>query len=138
MEQSVAPRRPRPAITYDNQFFWDGVRSGKLLIQRCADCKRLRHPPMPVCASCRSFEWDTVEASGRGTLYSFVLHYHPVIPPFPSPHPIGLIELEEGIRLVADLVEVDPQRIEIGMAMRVRFNTVDDELVLPQFGPLDG
>jgi len=130
------PRRPRPAITHDNEFFWKGVREGKLLIQRCSGCGKLRHPPAPVCPACRSFEWDTVEASGRGTVYSFVLHRYPVIPPFESPHPVALIELDEGTRLVSDLVGVGPEEIFIGMRVQVEFNAVDPDLILPQFRPV--
>lgn len=129
--------RPRPAITHDNRFFWEGVKKGKLLIQRCADCGKLRHPPTPICPSCRSYAWKALESSGRGAVYSFVLHRHPVIPPFPSPHPVALIELEEGTRLVSDLVGVDPKQVRIGMRVRVEFNAVDPGLVLPQFRPVE-
>ncbi len=129
------PRRPRPGITHDNAFFWDGVRDGKLLIQRCAACDRLRHPPAPMCAACRSLEWNTLEACGRGTIYSFVLHYHPEIPPFEPGHPIAVIELEEGTRVVTDLVGIAPEEVAIGLPVEVEFNAVDDELILPQFRP---
>ena len=132
------PRRPRPAITHDNRFFWDGVREGKLLIQQCADCGKLRHPPLPACPSCGSFDWGTVESKGSGTVYSYVLHYHPAIPPFDPPHPVALIELDEGTRLVSDLVGVDPEKIEIGMRVQVEFNNVDPKLILPQFRPVEG
>jgi uncharacterized OB-fold protein len=128
--------RPRPAITHDNRFFWDGVREGKLLIQRCSACAELRHPPAPVCLTCGSFEWDALESSGRGSVYSFVLHHHPVIPPFESPHPVALVELEEGTRLVADLVGIDPEELCIGMPVAVEFNAVDPDLVIPQFRPV--
>jgi len=131
-----AALRPRPAITADNEFFWKGVRAGKLLIQRCSECGKLRHPPAPVCGACRSFDWDTLEACGRGTVYSFVLHRHPAIPPFESPHPVALIELDEGTRLVSDLVGVDVDAIHIGMRVQVEFNAVDPGLVLPQFRPV--
>ena len=99
-------RRPRPGITHDNQFFWKGVENGELLIQRCASCHTLRHPPGPMCPSCRSLDWDTLKSSGRGTVYSYVRHYYPNIPPFEPGHPIAVIELEEGTRIVSDLVAV--------------------------------
>lgn len=134
----MAALRPRPAITHDNEFFWDGVRRGKLLVQRCVKCGELRHPPMPICPDCRSFEWEAVEMSGRGKVYSFVLHRYPRIPPFPSPHPVALIELAEGPRLVSDLVGVDPDHVGIGLVVQVEFNQVDADLVLPQFRPVSG
>ncbi len=73
-------RRPRPAANQDNAFFWDGIKRGKLLIQRCTGCQRLRHPPGPMCPKCSSLEWDTLEASGRGSVYSYVVAHHPPVP----------------------------------------------------------
>lgn len=131
-----APRRPAPGISDDTRFFWDGAREGKLLIQRCKGCGTLRHPPGPVCPSCHSFEWDTVQASGRGTVYSFVTMHYPEVAPFDHPNPIALVELEEGTRLVAQLVGVQPAGIEIGQAVQVEFNRFDGDLVLPQFRPV--
>jgi uncharacterized OB-fold protein/acyl dehydratase len=130
-----AARRPRPAQTRDNAFFWEGAAKGVLLIQRCASCSRLRHPPGPMCPHCHSLEWDTLEASGRGRVYSFVVAHHPAIPPFEYPNLIVLVELEEGTRLVSNLLGIDPGEAEIGMPVRVEFTKVDDELVLPLFRP---
>lgn len=132
------PRRPRPPITQDNSFFFEGARQGKLLIQRCSGCGVLRHPPRPVCGGCGSFEWDTVESSGRGSVYSFVVVHHPQVPAFDYPLPIALVELEEGTRLVADLVDVDPADVEIGMPLECEFVAVDEDLTLPMFHPAKG
>ena len=99
-EQNQAPLRPRPAMSRDTQFLWEGLKNGKLLIQRCADCKKLRHPPSPMCPACRSLNWDTVESKGRGRLYSFVVVHHPKLPGMAHPNPIGLIELDEGTRII--------------------------------------
>jgi uncharacterized OB-fold protein len=128
--------RPRPAQSRDNAFFWQGVREGRLLIQRCAGCGRLRHPPGPMCPSCHSLEWTTQRASGRGRVYSFVVAHHPPVPPFEYPNLIALIELEEGTRLVSNLVGVDPADAAIGMPVEVVFEQVDPELVLPLFQPV--
>jgi uncharacterized OB-fold protein len=131
------PRRPRPALTQDNAFFFEGARQGRLLIQRCASCLRLRHPPRPMCPHCRSLEWDTVVASGRGLVYSYVINHHPQVPAFDYPLAVGLIELEEGTRLVSDLVGVDPGAVHVGMAVEVDFVAFDDELTLPVFRPVE-
>jgi len=130
--------RPRPGITHDNAFFWEGVKAGKLLIQRCAACGRLRHPPGPMCPGCQSLEWSAREASGRGTVYSFVVAHDPPVPPFQYPHAIALVELEEGTRLVANLVGIDPKAVRIGLPVRVEFAEVEEGLVLPQFRPVAG
>ncbi|HLN43666.1 MAG TPA: bifunctional MaoC family dehydratase N-terminal/OB-fold nucleic acid binding domain-containing protein [Acidimicrobiales bacterium] len=130
-----APLRPRPAVTHDIAFFFEGARQGTLLIQRCAGCGLLRHPPRPACASCGSFDWDTVTASGRGTVYSFVVVHHPQVGGFDYPLPIAVVELEEGTRLVADLIGVDPAEVRIGMPVVGEMVAVDDELTIPMFRP---
>ena len=134
-ETIFKPKRPAPGISDDTRFFWEGTKQGKLLIQRCTACQTLRHPPGPVCPSCHSFEWDSQQASGRGTLYSFVVMHYPEVPPFDHPNPIGLIELEEGTRLVAQLVGVKKEELRIGQALQVEFQAFDD-MTLPLFRPL--
>ncbi|HVX21518.1 MAG TPA: OB-fold domain-containing protein [Acidimicrobiales bacterium] len=134
-EAAPRPRRPRPALTQDNAFWFEGARQRKLLIQRCTNCGRLRHTPLPACAACQSFDWDTVESTGRGEVYSFVVVHHPQVPAFDYPLPIGLIELEEGTRVVADLVGLDPSAWKVGMAVAVDFVDFDDDLTLPVFRP---
>src|SRR5437667_2502624 len=128
-------RRPRPVVNDDNAFFWEGVERGELLIQRCSSCGRLRHPPRPMCPHCQSLEWDTVVASGRGTVYSFVVPHHPQVPAFEYPYVVALVELEEGTRLVSNVIDVDPADVTVGMPVEVSFVAVDDELTLPLFRP---
>lgn len=128
-------KHPRPGTTPDTRFFWEGLRHHRLLIQRCAHCYRLQHPPAPMCPACHSLELDAIAASGRGTVHSFVVAHHPPVPPFPYPNVIVLVELEEGTRLVSRLVGVDPDDVVIGMPVEVDFETVDDDLVLHLFRP---
>jgi uncharacterized OB-fold protein/acyl dehydratase len=129
------PLRPRPAVTPDTAFFFEGARQGKLLVQRCASCSRLRHPPAPACRWCHSLEWDTVQSSRRATLYSYVVVHHPQVPAFDYPLVVGLAELEEGTRLVADMIDVEPQEVSIGMTLEVALHAYDDELTLPVLRP---
>ena len=129
------PPRPRPALTQDNTFWFEGTRAHELLIQRCTSCSMLRHPPLPACSNCESLEWDTVASTGRGTLYSYVVVHYPQVPAFEYPLPIGLIELEEGTRVVANLGQIEPAEVAIGMALRAEFVDFDDELSLPVFVP---
>lgn len=129
--------RPKPGVSDDNRFFWEGVKAGKLMIQRCTGCGELHHPPGPVCPHCHSFEWEAVQASGRGEVYSFVVMHYPEVPPFEYPNPVGLIELDEGVRLIAQLVGVKPGEIQIGQKVQVEFAQFDDgALTLPQFRPV--
>ena len=127
------PRGVPPVTDDDNRFFWDGVRAGRLLIQRCASCRRLRHPPGPMCPSCHSLEWDTVESCGRGTVYSWVLSHHPTEPDAEA-RVVVLVDLEEGVRLVANLQGLPWQEVTNGLAVELFFADVDG-VVLPQFRP---
>jgi uncharacterized OB-fold protein len=133
----VSTRLP-PTVTPDTRFFWDAAKEHRLLIQRCAGCATLRHPPRPMCPRCNSLEWDTVTASGRGTLYSFVMPQHPQYPWFEYPYVVALVELEEGTRLVTNIVGASPEDLSIGMPLELCFEEFDDGLVLPQFRPAVG
>lgn len=123
---------PRLTVTQDNEFFFAAAREGKLMIQRCADCGALRHPPGPACPECRSFQWEPLECSGRCTLHSYTVIHHPKDPAFTYPLAVGLVDLEEGARLVADIAGVDHDELESGMELRVSFAEHAHGEVLPQ------
>ncbi|ORT57911.1 bifunctional MaoC family dehydratase N-terminal/OB-fold nucleic acid binding domain-containing protein [Streptomyces sp. CB03238] len=126
-------RRPRPVINRDNAGFWDGVAAHRLLIQRCGGCGTLRFPWLPGCNACGSAEWDTVAASGEGTVYSYVVMHHPPFPAFDPPYAVGLIELAEGVRVISNVIGVPYDKVRIGMPVRLEFLRVDEELELPVF-----
>ena len=123
---------PRLTVTQDNAFWFEAAREGRLAIQRCADCGSLRHPPSPACPSCRSFTWDAVTASGRCTLHSWTVIHHPQDPAFTYPLAVGLVDLEEGTRLVADIADVPHGELEIGMDLEVGFSEHAHGELLPQ------
>ncbi|WP_149181423.1 bifunctional MaoC family dehydratase N-terminal/OB-fold nucleic acid binding domain-containing protein [Streptomyces sp. TRM49041] len=125
--------RPRPVVNRDNAGFWDGVRAHRLLIQRCRACRTLRFPWLPGCADCGSPDWDTVRATGEGTVHSYVVMHHPPFPAFDPPYAVGLIELAEGVRIVSNVVGVPYDKVRVGMPVRLRFQRFDDELTLPVF-----
>ena len=127
--------RLAPSTSPDTQFFWEGAKEHKLLIQRCVECGELRHPPRPMCPHCNSLAWDTIEAAGRGTVFSFVMPHHPSYPWFEYPYIVALVDLEEGTRLVTNLVGTSPDAVMIGMPVEVRFEEFDGGLVLPLFTP---
>ncbi|TVS88477.1 Zn-ribbon domain-containing OB-fold protein [Mycobacterium helveticum] len=127
--------RPAPTIGPDTEFFWNGLREHKLLIQRCNGCGALRHPPRPMCPKCRSLDWDTIEASGRGTVYSYVMPHEPRFPFLDYPYIVVLVELAEGIRVVSNLCDIDPAGVTVGMDVEVFYQAFDDDLVLHQFRP---
>lgn len=129
---------PPLIITQDNGFWFAAAREGRLEIQRCASCGVLRHPPQPACAECRSFEWDSVQASGRGTLHSYAIAHHAKDSAFDYPLVVGLADLEEGVRIVADMVDVDPEEVVIDMPVEVVFGPHAHGTVLPQLRPAGG
>jgi len=122
-----------PVVSDDDRFFWDGARRGELLLQRCAGCGQLRHPPAPMCPQCRSLEWDTVASTGRGTIYSWVVSHHPSDDD-PHGRVVVLVELDEGVRLVSNLVSVPWTEVRNDQPVEVFFADVDG-IVLPQFRP---
>jgi len=118
--------------------FWDGTARGQLLVQRCADCGRMRIPPRPMCPDCRSLANEWVPLSGRGRVWSFVIPHPPLLPAYTelAPYNVITVELDEdpSLRLVGNLVasadaplnSVDPHSIAIGEPVRVVFAVVDD------------
>jgi len=126
---------PRPAITHDNAFYWEGIARRELLIQKCSGCGELRHPPGPACPHCHSLEWDTVQASGKATLYSHVVMHQPRLPTFDYPLPVLLVELEEGVRMVANGIDLPADKLAIGMKLDLDFVEIEPGYLLPAFRP---
>ena len=127
--------RLAPTISPDTEFFWNGLREHKLLIQRCNGCGAVRNPPQPMCPKCRSLDWEPIEASGHGTVYSFVMPHEPKFPFFDYPYIVALVELEEGVRIVSNLTDIDPADVQAGMPVEVYYGEFDGNLVLHQFRP---
>jgi len=136
MAPEPRPAPPVPGISDDTRFFWDGLAEQRLLAQSCEGCGTLRHPPGPVCPSCHSFDWHAVDLGGRGALHSWTVVHHAAHPAFDYPHAIGLIDLDEGLRLVAPLQDVDDADLVAGRRFEVVFHMVEGEHRLPSFRPV--
>jgi uncharacterized OB-fold protein len=129
---------PIPKPTPESRPFWEAAKKRQLLVQTCDDCGVTYFYPRPLCPSClsRSVRW--IEASGRGVLYSFVVnHRGPRKFPVEPPYVVGLVELEEGPRLMSHIVEVapDPDKLRCDMPLEVVFEDLNDEITLPKFRP---
>lgn len=129
------PTRFRPPLGHDNEWWWQGIAAGKLLIQKCSDCGELRHPAKPMCGHCQSLNWGTVEAKGTGTVYSYTILHHPKFPGYEFPLACALVELAEGVRMVSNVVGCDLAEVTIGMPVRVSIERIDEATVLPVFRP---
>lgn len=129
-KQEPAANRVRPLVSRDTEFFWAGTRAGELRIQRLPD-GTLRHPPIPAIWQDKSESTDYVVASGRGTVFSYVVHHAPKVPGRELPFVVALVELEEGVRMLGELRGVEPDAVAVGMAVEVEFEKLDDETALP-------
>jgi uncharacterized OB-fold protein/acyl dehydratase len=110
----------RPASSRDTKFFWDGVNAHELRIQKRSDGS-LQHPPVPALWQDKQAAVDYVVASGKGAVFSFVVHHAPKVPGRTLPFVIALVELEEGVRMLGELRNVDPATVEIGMPVRATY-----------------
>ena len=125
------PKVTPPVDDPDDRYFWEGAREGRLMLQSCAACGALRHPPSPMFARCGSTERDATASSGRGRIHSWILSHHPSAPD-DAPRVVVLVELEEGCRVVSNLLDVAPEDVRNDMAVEVCF-VERDGVVLPQF-----
>ena len=129
-------QRPRPQPTPETQHFWDGTKAGELRLQRCNSCQKTYFPPRPFCPSCASREVSIVKASGKGRLYSYVIHHRPV-PGFTPPYAIAVFELAEGPRMMTNITGCPqtPEALVLDMPVEVAFEKLDDDITLPLFRP---
>jgi uncharacterized protein len=132
-DRNVAVGRTRPVMNEDTRFFWDAAADGWLAIQRCTECGVLRHPPGPACPHCHSMSWEASKATGRGTLYSYTVLHRPKPPGFDGPAIGIVVELEEGVRLISNIVAVDPDTLRIGEPLKVYFVAQEEGWTVPQF-----
>jgi uncharacterized protein len=110
----------RPASSRDTKFFWDGVDAHELRIQKRGDGS-LQHPPVPALWLDKEAPTEYVVASGKGTVFSFVVHHAPKVPGRTLPFVIALVELEEGVRMLGELRNIDPATVEVGMPVRAMY-----------------
>ncbi len=140
-EQTQEPaKKPVPESDEEWQPFFDGARRGALMIQQCTQCSTSLAPGTTVCTECLSGSLTWVQASGRGTLFTFgVMHqtYHPGFSG-EAPYNVAVVELEEGPRLNTNIVDVANEDLKVGMPVEVTFEAVSDEVSLPKFRPRKG
>jgi hypothetical protein len=129
------PGIPLPRLTEWNRPFFQAAVAGRLALQQCRACGALIYYPRPACPECLAMEYDWVQVSGRGRIYSFAVVWRPQHPAFNDRVPITLatITLDEGPQMVSNIVNAPPERVEIGLPVRVVFERVSDEVALPKF-----
>ena len=132
-------KRPRPQPTPETQHFWDGTKAGELRLQRCNDCQKTYFPPRPFCPGCAARAVSVFAATGKGRLYSYVIH-HRQVPGFDPPYAIAVVELDEGPRMMTNITGCPqtPEALVLDMKVEVAFEKQDDAITLPLFRPAKG
>jgi len=129
------PARPLAVPTPETQHFWDGTAQGELRLQRCRSCSTTYFPPQPFCPTCTSEDVVVVRASGRGSLSTYVItHFR--APGFDPPYVLAVVALDEGPRLLSNIVGVDPdpEALPLDLPLEVVYEAVGD-ITLPLFRP---
>ncbi len=138
MSQASYPG-PIPKPTPETKPFWDAAKQHRLLIQRCGGCRQHYFYPRPQCPHCFSRNVTWVETSGRGTLHTFVINHRPPRNyPLAAPFIIGIVQLDEGPRLLTNIVGIapDPEQLRCDMPVEVVFDDITDDIALPRFRPI--
>lgn len=124
---------PKPdALT---QPYWDGAKRHQLLLQRCDGCQATWHPPLPICPKCRAKGYTWTPIAGGGTIYSYTEVHHPahVAVADKVPYLVALVTLDEGPRVVTNILDCALTDISVGMRVELTFQTIAPDVVLPQF-----
>ncbi|MGH3436695.1 MAG: bifunctional MaoC family dehydratase N-terminal/OB-fold nucleic acid binding domain-containing protein [Sciscionella sp.] len=119
----------RPVISKDTDFFWQGCALGELRLQRWGDT--IVHPPRAMAPDGGDGTPDFVVSSGCGEVYSYVVHHHPQVPGKQLPFVVALVTVDEGVRVLGELIDVDPLEVSVGLAVQAVFLRIDDDLTLP-------
>lgn len=130
--------KPLPVIDVWNKPFWEGTKEHKLMVQKCNECGLLRFPPGPTCPSCLSTQNKWVQLNGHGIVRSWIVFNYLYYKGFADelPYNVATVELDEGIKLITNLVGVENDQISTGMAVKVVYEDVTDEITLPKFTPV--
>lgn len=132
--------KPLPIPDPVTQPFWDSLRAHAIQLQRCSACERFVYYPRAVCPACMSNDLAWTPVSGRGIVHAFTIpHRHPIAAfSADGPYIVALVELDEGVRILSNLVGVDPspEAVQIGMPVEIVYDDVNDEITLPKFRPI--
>jgi uncharacterized OB-fold protein len=133
-------QKPLPLISSLNQPYWDGLKSREFKLQRCDDCGKVWYPPSPLCPGCwsRNFTWTRL--SGRGRVNSWVIFHQSYFKGYDSdvPYNVAEVELDEGPRVLTNLVGIKNAEIRAGMPVEIVYDDVTAEITLAKFRPRAG
>jgi uncharacterized OB-fold protein len=135
MADARAYRKPLPRIDEESRGFWEALARHELYVQRCRACGTTRYYPRAVCPQCLSSDTAWVRCSGRGRVYSFTVTHQNQAPGFRDelPYVLAIVELDEGVRMMTNIVDTTPEQVRIGMEVEVVFDDVTPEVTLAKF-----
>ena len=132
----VRPRRMEPPVTPTTEAYWEATRNHKFLLQWCTRCNRAIYFPREVCPTCLGDALEWRASAGRGQVYSYTVEYRPQNPNLEAPYTVALIELEEGVRMMTNVINCDPESVTVGMEVEVAWEPLSDGRNLPMFAPV--
>lgn len=124
---------PRPLPSGDSAGFWEGIQRHELVFQQCSDCGHWVHPPRPTCPKCHSLEKKWAPSSGKGTINASVTYRESPHHGFQAPYSVILVEMEEGVHLISNMINMHSKEVYIGMPVEIVFDDVTEDLTLPKF-----
>jgi uncharacterized OB-fold protein len=126
-----------PRIDEESKGYWEACQRHELVIQQCTACGALRHYPRALCPACLSSAVEWVRSRGRGTVYTFTVTYQNQAPGFRDalPYVLAYVELDEGVRLLTNIVDCAPDAVRIGLPVEVVFEDATPAVTLPKFKP---
>jgi uncharacterized OB-fold protein len=127
--------RPVPVADEDTKPFWDYCKQHEFRLQKCNSCGKLRFPVSPICPHCLGMEFGWEKLSGKGEVYSFVVVHRRYHPAFQVPYVVAIVEVEQGLRMITNVVGCKPDEVKVGMKVQVTFDDVSPEFSLPKFKP---
>ena len=125
----------RPRIDYDNRGFWEGMKQHRLVFQKCKTCNLIIHRPRAMCPRCNGMDMGWAPSTGKGHIYSWVnfVYVNAAYPGIKVPYIVAIAEMQEGVRLIANMHDVTSEEIFVGMPVEVVFEDIADDLTLPRF-----
>lgn len=131
------PQRPLPVPQAEWDFYWEKAKQHELWLMRCKDCGEAYFYPRAISPGCLSRNTEWFQSSGKGTLHAFSIVHRAPMPGFTAPYVVAYVELEDGVRIPTNLIDIepDPEKIKIGMPVEVVFEDFSDTISLPMFRP---
>lgn len=129
--------KPLPVVDPESAPYWAALKERRLILKRCRDCGRHHFYPRALCPHCHSDALEWADASGRGSIYSYTVARRPAGPAFKAdaPYVVAVVDLDEGARMMTNIVTDDVESVRIGQRVAVAFEAVTDEITLPKFRP---